>query len=533
MKTTSMKELMCAMAALVAAGGVWAADVTWDGGGRDGKWSTAANWDTDAVPTTNDRAILPSVTSGTRTVTQDTAAGTTANAIRFVQDNPDGISKLDLAGNLTLTKSTRESSTLNGTTSALQWDLSGNATRNQAILNLNGHSILLTGPAPSGAMTGGNLGGIVNFNEDGSSIYSTVAGHLTWNLFGEINASANGMIGKNAGTASNNTGNSNFNILTGASVNVTGGVFQWSVVGKRSQDRAMTVTNNGSINVSSGAALEASWRATNDSTNRAAITFTTSSSGALTQAGTLQFKPHRDSAGNSTSVTINNAGVWTVSGSNAVVRELITADHTATIVIPSFNVNTNGTLRGASAADALEFDEEGANGNRMTITNRGLIQPGAGSQGAGTKSVGTLALRDIHVTDDAGKIELDLGGTAAGQYDQLRLLTGNTDPAGAGTLDLSSGTGTLQLWKVNEFAPTSQFTITLIEAGSVSGTFGTVKLDEAAFTDNELDAGDGWKYQIGYTSDSVTLSYIPEPATMGLFLGAAALLALRRRIARG
>lgn len=509
-RVSSAKGQLAATMVVVLGLGHASADTTWDGNGNsnnNGDWSVGANWDGDAVPTTSDRAILPSVSTGLRTVTQDTTAGTTANALRFEQSTATATNKLSLSGNLTFSKASREAGTPDSTTSALQASLTGGATHPNLALDLNGYALkfILSG---GGATTGGNLSGTIAYNSAGSSIHSTVSGHTAFNVFGTLHVTADGRLGRDTGSV-NATGNGAVTFMSGSLVNVSSGTFSAEMAGRRGQDRDFTLTNGGTVNIAAGATLAQVWTQGANSSNKANISLVNNNS--VIQAGTVALRVHHDSASPTyPTMAVTDSGTWTVSGADAVIKRLTTTDNGAYIVVPTFTVGaTSGTLRGSGAADALEFNEEVADGTRrMTITNNGLIAPGAGSQGTGTASVGTLTLKDINVAmGSTGKVYLDFGGSATGQYDQLRLETGATGPAGAGTLDLSAG-GTLQLYTVNSFAPGDSFTVTLIAAGSVSGQFATVKLDGSTFVDNVLALPDGTRYALSYTADAVQLSYV-------------------------
>jgi hypothetical protein len=130
--------------------------------------------------------------------------------------------------------------------------------------------------------------------------------------------------------------------------------------------------------------------------------------------------------------------------------------------------------------------------------------------------VGTLRLKDIDLTmGSTGKVVLDLGGSDAGQYDQLLLQAGATDPAGSGAFDLSAG-GTLQLYTVNGFTPAESFSVTLISAGSVTGQFSTVRLDGDTFVDNVLVLPGGILFSVDYTADAVQLNCVGRRGTLVL-----------------
>ena len=80
--------------------------ITWDGNGTNdasGDWSLGDNWDTNAVPGAADTAVLTDVTSGTRTVTLDTAATSPVLQVDFNQSTAGATNILDIQKSLTVT----------------------------------------------------------------------------------------------------------------------------------------------------------------------------------------------------------------------------------------------------------------------------------------------------------------------------------------------------------------------------------------------------------------------------------------------
>ncbi len=514
-----IRWLAAATAVLFAAAGASAQDVTWDGNGdpnNSGNWGVAANWDTDSVPTTSNRAILPSVTSGDRTVTVDDNYN--VERVRFEQAGNTNNHILSLGGNLILTRSNASS-----TNAIWETSLSGGATAANIIVNMNGYRITIQNPVntPSG---GAILAGVFNFNQANSYIHYGGTGHWAASLNGTVYVTANGGFYRPSTSA---TGEANFDLSANTTITNNSKFFAWAGnVGSGTQDRGVWLRNSGNLTLDAGSDIEIRIDSTSTA-SRGNARFTNQATGNVTHSGAFRMKDKPES---NSVITLTNNGIWTISGSAATIYRLNSGS--SVYHIPSFTNNSNGTLRGSGDSDTLEYNEETYIGSRMTITNNGTIAPGAGSQGSGLASVGNLILRDIDVTMGShanAKVVLDIGGTASGEFDRLSLMTGLTDPAGAGTLTLS-GAGTLQLWKVNSFDPgTTPFSITLIQAGSVVGEFATVKLDNDTFVSNELDVGGGWKYSLTYNSDSVVLSYIPEPGTAGLALGGLVVALLRRR----
>jgi fibronectin-binding autotransporter adhesin len=81
--------------------------ITWDGNGTGnagGNWSTGLNWDSDVNPGpgASDTAVLPDVTSGTRTVVFDTGAGSPVQQIEFSQSTAGAVNRLDFVRSATV-----------------------------------------------------------------------------------------------------------------------------------------------------------------------------------------------------------------------------------------------------------------------------------------------------------------------------------------------------------------------------------------------------------------------------------------------
>ncbi len=485
-----------------------AQDITWSGDGdsdASGDWSDGDNWGGGVVPTNSEQVILPSVSSGLRTVTQDTTGGVEASAIRFIQSGSDGTNKLSLAGNIKLLTGSYETETENHEHSALRWEFLNGATRDQVVIDLNGFSVF-TPNSPRSARGGSNLSGIINFNAPGSSIHSTYAGHYGARIFGKLIVTADGRIGRVNG-GSNSTGNANIYVNSTGEIRVTGAEFKLEMYGKRGYDRSFTVSNSGLITFDSDSTLAAVWTALSGSGSYGSLTFQNQAAGRINQGGKLHTRVHSNEQENQFTYIIRNLGEWIVDGNLAVITRLNTSFRPQYLFMPDFLNLASGTLRGNSEEDCLEFDEEEADGTRrMPIFNSGKIAPGAGSAAEDLASVGLLTLRDIDVVmEETGVIELDIGGIKEVEMDRLVLAKGLNDPAvDAGTFDLTEG-GTLQLVTANEYDHSASFRRPVIIAGDVTGEFATVKLDGETFVDNELELDNGTRYEVVYKADAVWL----------------------------
>jgi hypothetical protein len=103
-----------------------AATRTWDAGGADNKWSTAANWSSDAVPTASDIALFDG--TGKRDATIDASFGGTVAELRLASSNTGTITvgrSLIVNGNVSLSGGTLSVNGGNSLTVRRSWQNGG------------------------------------------------------------------------------------------------------------------------------------------------------------------------------------------------------------------------------------------------------------------------------------------------------------------------------------------------------------------------------------------------------------------------
>ncbi len=124
---------------------------TWDGGGADNNWMTAANWSNDTAPVAGDSLVFSGTT---RTATQnDYTAGMSFASIEFADDN------FSLAGNaITLTSGITVDTGATGSTISLDTTLSGSNTFSVAASTSLTDSGVLSG---TGSLTKSGSGTLV------------------------------------------------------------------------------------------------------------------------------------------------------------------------------------------------------------------------------------------------------------------------------------------------------------------------------------------------------------------------------------
>jgi len=129
----------------------------------------------------------------------------------------------------------------------------------------------------------------------------------------------------------------------------------------------------------------------------------------------------------------------------------------------------------------------------------GIVAPG--------HSPGILSISGNYVQGAAATLEIELAGTANGEYDQLLV---------AGALEVS---GALEVQLLDGFAPTNDTAFKILNATDLSGEFSSLVLPD-------LLGNLSWDSSLLYSNG--TLSVIPEPATLSL-LAVSTLMLLRRR----
>ncbi len=234
--------------------------------------------------------------------------------------------------------------------------------------------------------------------------------------------------------------------------------------------------------------------------------------GPIENDGTLVF--HR-------SGSFTNAGA--ISGSGAVVM-----NGPGTLVIPADTINTydgptavsNGTMliHGTHTGSGLITVHNGATlggagtvGGGVTVENGGALSPGA--------STGILSVNGDVTFDTGSTFVVELNGLTPGLgHDQLLM--------GGGTLTLNTPTLSLSIVPGHDPQIDDVYMI-LAGFGALAGAG-----QFAGLPDETVFSSGGESFRIDYNATDVTLTVVPEPASLGL-VGAAMIVALlRRRIAR-
>ncbi len=494
---------------------------TWDGS-DSGAWETAANWDTNAVPTTG--VVFVGTTGSLPNFPVVSTGAQTAGELWLGAFNGNP-SRLDVTGG-SLTISTR-------------FTIGPDATSN-ATLNQSGGTVAFTSAGNSFNIGTGN-------GVSSQGTYNLSAGTLssvTWFNIGSSGTGA-GTFNQSGGTVNAATGTGAVNIgdqggATGI-LAVSGGAFN-----------SINTTVNGGIVVGNH------W--TGSGTNN----------GTLTVSGTGLVNTGASTAGNGIKLASGAASVGTVNLDGGAIETAKVQKGAGT---GTFNFN-GGTLR-ATAANATymtgltnAFVKSGGaviDTNSFDVTigqalltdaisiGGGLAKDGSGTLtltgastytgttavNAGTLAIGTggsLASAGLNIAngatfDTSALAAYDLG--AANVSIALDAATAGFFNAGAGTLTLGGGL-TLTFSTASLTAGTDY---NLFDFGSHIGDFGSVSLG-GSFGGSLVQAGDIWSgssgaftFSLNETNGVLSVGAIPEPSSVAALLGVAALgaVGLRRR----
>ena len=343
-----------------------------------------------------------------------------------------------------------------------------------------------------------------------------------FNFQGIVDVTADGII-RRFRSGSNLDASSQFTttFVAGSVLNVAGSILDINMDGRwanaPTQAEPFRVLLNGTATVHSGATLNAKFE-NNRGTIAAdvhAIDARMSLSGTLNWAGEVGMKA-RNTANNR--FTINSAGVAVITGNSSTFRELLPLDTDGQGSKVATTIFTNnGTLRGSSASDTLQYNSDADATERLTILNNSILAPST------LGGAGTLSLAGVNVDFAANSsLNLDIGGTTSGTFDVLSLISGSSSDAG--NLNIANG-AEIKISYISGFAPESTFSITILNYGSHAGSFVF-----SSITGATGEAANPANYSVTYGANSAVLTVaIPEPANLAFLSLGGSILVLRRR----
>jgi len=447
-----------------------AATKTWDGGGSNNNWSTAANWNGDTVPVDGDVVTFnASDADGYETVLNN-ISGLSLGGILYTGATDDGGYSIAGSSTLALTGNVTSTATYNGTPDVLSIDLPITLGANVVAqnvsfdgvgrtINTNGYS-LTSGSSSAGCVVVAALTGSGTFQTGSGNPRITLkdgATEYTGNIVissGTVTAEGPSSFGTSAGTTTvQNSGSLSIYLQSSSST--------WT--------EPFVLGGSGKIGVQHGSTDGCSGSAPVDTrlaTFTGPVTLTSdfvfNGSDNLTISGTYNANGHSfTTASGAAGILTTPEGTseapseeTTYSDDQPNTSLNISANQTAILTGTRayINVGQSGTLKGTGTA--LVVDVIG-----------GTIAPGL--------SPGTLTILEELYMSEGSTYQAELKTSAAGEYDQLRV----SDPSRTSGQDIFLDAGSVlevSLYEGYSIKQGDQFTIidNLQEPNfTVNGTF--------------------------------------------------------------
>lgn len=213
------------------------------------------------------------------------------------------------------------------------------------------------------------------------------------------------------------------------------------------------------------------------------------------------------------SLTKNGSATLTLTGNNTYVRPTIVSAGTLLI-----NGNQTAATGNVTVSALATLGGNGTIGGNVTIANTGILSPGTSGD---TTTTLTLASKNLTISGIDSKIQLNLTGTADGEFAKIAGIAVFAQ-GGDITFTLSGSYTNGDFWDVFDFSSTSGTFNSITLAGSY---IGTLSPSGGIWTNTDI-GGQSWKFD----ESSGTLSVIPEPATWALLTASlTTVMVLRRR----
>ena len=407
--------------------------------------------------------------------------------------------------------SSNNSVTVTGTGS--QWNIGnevrvGNAAKNNSLMISAGGVVTATsGRMGEGTLSAGNsatvtgansvwtLGDFLQIGGGGASNVLTISDGGVVNSAGSATPTR---LGRDVTSSDNSAlvdGNGSLWSITG-----TGGF----VVGNSGPHNSLTIQNGGAVSVVGGplrVGIGASSTNNIVTVTGGSIVVTNGGTGSLNVSrGSLTFNGGTITADQltlntgATSVFTFNSGLLNIGAGGSTVNNgsVFTVGNGVNVATLNLGGGTNSFANGLTISSQAFLRGNGVIiGN---VANSGTLSPG--------NSAGSLAFAGNLTLAGSSVLAMEIGGTLAGQFDQISISNG------AFAVD-----GTLTVSLINGFNPSSGDSFHLFDftsATSTSGVFAAVSLPS-------LGGGLSWdSSQLLVTGD---LSVVPEPSTLALVIG--------------
>ncbi len=321
---------------------------TWDGGGADANWQTAANWVGDVAPAANDDLVFPA-TAAQFTTNNNFFLFTNFNSITLDGNYTIGGNPLRIANSLTVNSGTQAINT------AITLSGGQTFTGNQislttiAVLSVGGAGLTLDGAGSFGVGLISGAGAIIK-NGAGASLIASSSGYN-----GAITVN-NGIFIVDANIPNSAVSVNNPNITTG-----TLGISGFGGTG--------TV---GTVNVTQGAISAGTLTSPTGILNTGNLTFTANGNYAVKIGGTLPGANGHDQLNVTGTVNLNNARLAPIpwGGFRPAIGDALTIlRNDGTDAINGTFLNApEGAIFGGALNTAFRITYQGGDGNDVVIT---------------------------------------------------------------------------------------------------------------------------------------------------------------------
>jgi hypothetical protein len=479
--------------------------VTWDGTtdpNLSGSWNTATNWSGDAVPT--GAVLLGDVTTGDRTITVTTTPANFTD-MDIVQTTIGSTNTVTLNANLNVNASASQ-----------WWGSATNATAgvSSVVLNLGGFILKQTNTANRR----NTFANTINFDLPNGAIFgANGANDYDFAFAGDVNVFQFSRVGRDAGT---NDGDFTFSLLNGATLDVGADTGTLALVNLSTSSAASATSLVGNFQAGSTTTVapggEIFFRLSNSATPGGNKEIVLTNSGNIFLAGSLGARSFGTSA-----VTFTNNGSIRIQGGAALLQRENNSG-TGDGLAPTFTNTSAGVISsdGGGSSSTWTYSDDITPGTDVAFTQNGTIAVG-GTSSTGLDGVGSLTLANFSTTLGTSAVfSLEIGGSAAGQFDTLTLDSGSFDTAASGE--------TLNISLVNSFDPIASQTWQLF-----SFTNGTVPTGDGFSTLNLPSSANGsFSFDNNPSSPSfgqLSFNAVPEPSSVALLFASSLLVGLSRR----
>ncbi len=321
---------------------------TWDGGGADANWQTAANWVGDTAPATNDDLIFPA-NAVQFTTNNNFFILTNFNSIAIDGSYTIGGNPLRIASSLTVTSGTQAINTAISLTGGQTFTANGASLTTIALLSVGGAGLTLDGTGSLGIGLISGAGAIIK-NGAGASLIASSSGYS-----GAITVN-NGIFVVDANIPNSAVTINNPNVTTG-----TLGLSGFGGTG--------TV---GTVNVTQGAISAGTLTSPTGILNTGSLNFTANGAYAVKIGGTTPGASGHDQLNVTGAVNLNNARLAPIpwNGFRPAINDSFTIlRNDGTDAIGGTFLNApEGSIFGGALNTAFRISYIGGDGNDIIIT---------------------------------------------------------------------------------------------------------------------------------------------------------------------